>query len=324
MEFTCPENKPAGQGKAIEELQQGFELAKQLQSLITRSSPGDKEKSIYSSSDDLLKRISNSFSYAISLLIDNVELSEVNQSPASMAGRKSEDSEESSKSTTTMVKGRRGCYKRRKTEEEAWTTETLNWVEDGHAWRKYGQKVILNCKYPRNYYRCTNKSDGCPATKHVQQIRDDPPTYRTTHYGNHTCQDLLNQSQMLLEDNYDYAADSSFLISFDNSSNLKNKQQDHNTIFNPFLSSFSSSSLSVKHLENNVDHNCPVAQCGLTQIQPSLSDHLFSPEEWTAFQSFFHPDQTDAISRTAGTHRNFDMGCIDRFEDDLLKQYGFE
>ncbi|KAF5750731.1 WRKY DNA-binding protein 70 putative isoform 1 [Tripterygium wilfordii] len=322
MEFSCPENKPAGRGKAIEELQQGFELAKQLQNLmIAKSSPGNNEKSVYSSFDDLVERISDSFSYAISEF-SNDQCSEVNQSPVSMAGRKSEDSERNSKSTTMTVKNRRGCYKRRKT-EDTWSTETLNWVEDGHSWRKYGQKEILNCKYPRSYYRCTNKSDGCPATKHVQQIRDDPPTYRTTHCGNHTCQDLLKQSQILLEDDSDYAADSSVLVSFDNSSNLKNKQQDHNTIFNPFFSS--SSSLSIKQLDqhNIVDQNYNIVQSDFTQNQPSLSDqYLFSPDEFTAFGSLLTSDHADrAISCTA----NLDMGSFDGFEvDDVLKQYGFE
>nr|GEX81056.1 probable WRKY transcription factor 41 [Tanacetum cinerariifolium] len=42
---------------------------------------------------------------------------------------------------------------------------------DGHMWRKYGQKEILNAKYPREYYRCTYRNThGCCATKQVQSI----------------------------------------------------------------------------------------------------------------------------------------------------------
>lgn len=31
---------------------------------------------------------------------------------------------------------------------QSWTTVSPT-LEDGHAWRKYGQKEILNSKYPR-------------------------------------------------------------------------------------------------------------------------------------------------------------------------------
>ncbi|KZV30060.1 WRKY transcription factor [Dorcoceras hygrometricum] len=49
--------------------------------------------------------------------------------------------------------------------------ETTSLVEDGHAWRKYGQKMVLNAKHPRNYYRCTHKFDqGCQATKQVERM----------------------------------------------------------------------------------------------------------------------------------------------------------
>ncbi|KAF5737298.1 putative WRKY transcription factor [Tripterygium wilfordii] len=325
MEISCPENTPAGQRKAIEELRRGFELAKELQILISKSSSGDNETSMCASSGDLLERISNSFSCAISVL-NNVEFSEVNQSPASMPGPKSEDSEGSSK-TTAAVKNRRGCYKRRKTEEDTWSTETVNW-EDGHAWRKYGQKVILNHKYPRNYYRCTHKSDGCPATKQVQQIRDDPPMHRTTYHGNHTCQDFLKKSQTTLFEDHDSSAavDSSVLfLSFDGGSNLTNKQPDYNKKLqdNPLFSS-SSSSLSIKQEHNIDNYHHHVVQCGLTPNQSSSSDYLFPPDELTAFGSSLSCDHADVISWTASNHHNFnDMGSIDHFED-VLKHYGFE
>ncbi|XP_050387840.1 TMV resistance protein N-like isoform X2 [Argentina anserina] len=69
-----------------------------------------------------------------------------------------------------------------------WIRDTSQLIDDGHAWRKYGQKEILGSRYPRNYYRCTYRLDqGCMATKHVQRISDEPVTYRTTYRGNHTC-----------------------------------------------------------------------------------------------------------------------------------------
>ncbi|XP_042465612.1 probable WRKY transcription factor 53 [Zingiber officinale] len=61
--------------------------------------------------------------------------------------------------------------------------------DDGHTWRKYGQKDILNSRFPRSYYRCTHKSFyGCEAKKQVQRLDDDPFTYEVTYYGMHTCQ----------------------------------------------------------------------------------------------------------------------------------------
>ncbi|CAL4908725.1 unnamed protein product [Urochloa decumbens] len=61
-------------------------------------------------------------------------------------------------------------------------------VQDGFLWRKYGQKDIQNSKYPREYFRCTNKYDkGCMATRQVQQSEDDPSLYNVAYFGDHTC-----------------------------------------------------------------------------------------------------------------------------------------
>ncbi|XP_031278926.1 WRKY transcription factor 55 isoform X2 [Pistacia vera] len=60
--------------------------------------------------------------------------------------------------------------------------------EDGYTWRKYGQKEILNSKYPRSYYRCTHqKLYQCPAKKQVQRLDNDPSTFEVTYNGEHTC-----------------------------------------------------------------------------------------------------------------------------------------
>ncbi|KAL8205876.1 hypothetical protein R6Q57_009427 [Mikania cordata] len=59
---------------------------------------------------------------------------------------------------------------------------------DGYMWRKYGQKEILNAKYPREYYRCTYRNThGCCATKQVQRSSDDPSIFDVTYLGKHTC-----------------------------------------------------------------------------------------------------------------------------------------
>lgn len=60
--------------------------------------------------------------------------------------------------------------------------------DDGHSWRKYGQKEILGAKHPRGYYRCTHrKTLGCAATKQVQRSDEDPTLFDVIYHGDHTC-----------------------------------------------------------------------------------------------------------------------------------------
>ncbi|KAK4273784.1 hypothetical protein QN277_017115 [Acacia crassicarpa] len=60
--------------------------------------------------------------------------------------------------------------------------------EDGFTWRKYGQKEIFGCVYPRSYYRCTHqKLYKCPAKKQVQRVDNSPHTFAVTYRGSHTC-----------------------------------------------------------------------------------------------------------------------------------------
>ncbi|BAH95488.1 Os12g0116400 [Oryza sativa Japonica Group] len=74
-------------------------------------------------------------------------------------------------------------------EERTWTTDTYAPYDDGHQWRKYGEKKLSNSNFPRFYYRCTYKNDmKCPATKQVQQKdTNDPPLFSVTYFNHHTC-----------------------------------------------------------------------------------------------------------------------------------------
>ncbi|XP_040382880.1 transcription factor WRKY19-like [Oryza brachyantha] len=61
-------------------------------------------------------------------------------------------------------------------------------ADDGHSWRKYGQKDILGAKHPRGYYRCTHRNtQGCTATKQVQRTDDDASLFDVVYHGEHTC-----------------------------------------------------------------------------------------------------------------------------------------
>nr|AFS64074.1 WRKY transcription factor 9 [Tamarix hispida] len=111
----------------------------------------------------------------------------------------------------SVNKDRRGLYKRRKA-CESWETITAMQVDDGYAWRKYGQKPIFGSKNPRSYYRCTHKADQqCQATKQVQKVEGNPVRYKTTYFGHHTCD---NHTQQLLLDDVDDGEDKTNMLSF--------------------------------------------------------------------------------------------------------------
>lgn len=103
----------------VDELMEGRELANRLQSVIAKSE-GTGGGSSSLSAEDLVTRIMKSFSNTLSILnVNEGDEFSVSQIPAGsrvdsacLDARKSEDSEESCRSTST-AKDRRGCYKRR-------------------------------------------------------------------------------------------------------------------------------------------------------------------------------------------------------------------
>ncbi|KVH95032.1 DNA-binding WRKY [Cynara cardunculus var. scolymus] len=101
------------------------------------------------------------------------------------------------------MKIKRGCYSRK----NSWTSTQVTSVltDDGHAWRKYGQKKILECTYKLD--------QGCLATKQVQKIDNEPPLYKITYMRSHTCKNLQRASQIIL-DSRD-PTDTSILLNFE-------------------------------------------------------------------------------------------------------------
>uniref|UniRef100_A0A0A9HP89 WRKY domain-containing protein n=1 Tax=Arundo donax TaxID=35708 RepID=A0A0A9HP89_ARUDO len=86
-----------------------------------------------------------------------------------------------------QFKRRRGmpCVRR---QVRVTSVEDMAALDDGLSWRKYGQKDILGAKYPRAYYRCTNRhTQECLATKQVQRADGDPLLYDVVYHGAHTC-----------------------------------------------------------------------------------------------------------------------------------------
>ncbi|XP_061347373.1 probable WRKY transcription factor 67 [Gastrolobium bilobum] len=213
--------------KAIEELLRGREFANQLKQLINIGDDHDDQSATTTPFvQSLVKNVLTSFTNAFLLLnkypTNSQSHNQVSQIQKSGYSTKSEDSQESCKTST--IKDRRGCYKRRRTTQ---TYEKLSKTTtgDGHQGRKYGQKLILNSKYSRHYYRCTHKFDqGCQATKQVQQVQEEPPLHKITYYGHHTCTNFLLNPEIILDSNSP-PNDSSILLSFNNTFPIPTKQE---------------------------------------------------------------------------------------------------
>ena len=179
--------------------------------------------------------------------------------------------------------------------------------------------IIYVC---RHYYRCTHKYEQeCQATKQVQKIQDNPPIYKTTYCGHHTCTNLLKSSdQLVLDCPASPGHDSCMLFSFNNSHlNLKSKQAAH-----PFFASSSVKQESVKddptlqpcinNVNNNNNNNV------VSHNQTSSPDCVVSSPD---AQDHDHPP---AFNHSPVWSSNFDSdihGDVMSFDDDLFPHMNF-
>ncbi|KAK1409273.1 hypothetical protein QVD17_35799 [Tagetes erecta] len=170
------------QKELIETLTRGRNCAKKLQNLLHND-----QKVVNDDDDgllvfDLVTQISQSF-YGGLLVLNASNSGEL----ITCSGHDKMLSEvNSGNNKTPPVKGRRGCYKRRKSIDSR--EEISETIDDGYAWRKYGQKEILNSNSPRCYFRCTHKQDhGCKALKQVQKMEDGSNMFHIIYFGYHTC-----------------------------------------------------------------------------------------------------------------------------------------
>ncbi|RDX59658.1 putative WRKY transcription factor 70, partial [Mucuna pruriens] len=184
---------PNGKKAVEEEIIRGRDMANQLLEVLVHGKREEGTKSALPFIEDLVRKVLCSFTNTLLLLNSNIDVSNevvayttLRDVSSSTSCPKLESVDETLKSRNILnPKNRRGCYKR-KSITPTWEKDSSIQVEDGYAWRKYGQKMTLNAKYIRSYYRCTYKNDqGCQAIKQVQRIQDDPPLYRTTYYGHH-------------------------------------------------------------------------------------------------------------------------------------------
>ncbi|XP_076916730.1 WRKY DNA-binding transcription factor 70-like [Bidens hawaiensis] len=166
----------------VETLTKGRDSAKKLQNLLSHKVDDDGLASV----GDLVTEISQSF-YGGLLVLNSSNSGEFSRVPV--------NSPCSGDQIVALAKGRRGCYKRRKTIDSR--MEVSDTIEDGYAWRKYGQKRILNSNFPRCYFRCTHKQGhGCKALKQVQKLEDGSNMFRITYFGHHTCPHATTSSHL--------------------------------------------------------------------------------------------------------------------------------
>ncbi|KAL9275065.1 putative WRKY transcription factor 70 [Drosera capensis] len=158
------ENKGGGEeGKMMlmaSELRKGQDSTYKLLRLLRPHQAADGNDSAPSRETlaSVAKEIEDSISTCISLSI-NTTTSTGPSTPAAIRDAidqrhetgKLEDSGESSLAPAA-TKGRRGCYKKRRSSCETWIKDSPNQMADEHAWRKYGQKAILNATHPRYIY----------------------------------------------------------------------------------------------------------------------------------------------------------------------------
>ncbi|GKD33194.1 WRKY domain-containing protein, partial [Tanacetum coccineum] len=194
------------------------------------------------------------------------------------------------------VKSKRGCYTRR----SSWTSSNItSYTDDGHSWRKYGQKEIINATHKRNYYRCTHKFDqGCQATKQVQKIEDEPPKYKITYNRHHSCNNFLSTPQIILDSTNDN--DTSILLSFEN--NGPSYPLDNHEEPNDGFSSLDSSHNQVSSFDYNQPRNLimPDFSRPVSQISSKL-DHgdVISTGVYSPIYEMGHMFNTIDCSETA-------------------------
>ncbi|QCE10129.1 WRKY transcription factor 22 [Vigna unguiculata] len=285
---------PNGKRAMEEELNRGRDMANQLLEVlaydksITHLQKEEEEgsNSVLPFVEDLVRKVLCSFTNTLLLLnstndvshevVASITLRDVSSSTTT-SPKKLESVDEICKSRKILsTENRRRGYKR-KSIAPSWEKDSSILVEDGYVWRKYGQKMTLNAKYLRSYYRCTHKNDqGCHAMKQVQRIQDVPPLYRTTYYGHHTCKSPMNP-EIVLEPLS--PSGSSTLLSFSNSFHCKQE--------NPFPSSLLAS---TKHAHNQLSsledlllHDCEV-DCNYSR---RVANSMLSSAESVEFENVF-------------------------------------
>lgn len=107
----------------------------------------------------------------------------------------------------------------------------------------------------RSYYRCTHMYDQhCEAMKHVQRTQENPPLYKTTYYGHHSCKSSFH-SDITFESILSSDSDSnSILLNFDNNIPCKQEYSFWSPSSLPPLVSTKGEPMEVNQVIQDTDH----------------------------------------------------------------------
>ncbi|WOK95490.1 putative WRKY transcription factor 14 isoform X2 [Canna indica] len=153
----------------IREMEHAFHLTRKLQSLIELGSYSDSLKdSAKILSEEVLKTC-------------NATLSALKSPP------------ETNNIIPKQKRKRGGDHQARRDLRQSFSRKQVTAApyDDGHRWRKYGEKKINGCFFKRSYYRCTyHDEQRCAARKQVQQDDKDPTLFLVIYKGEHTCNSM--------------------------------------------------------------------------------------------------------------------------------------
>ncbi|GMN40636.1 hypothetical protein TIFTF001_009853 [Ficus carica] len=218
MGSSSLENVASGRRKLIEQLVHGREIANQLQTLLS-GSVGD-DGSVVDSAEDMVSKIMESFTNTLFMLKQNDSEDPeyeavVSQIPVKEAAAEEETAAATPTANSSRVQNNSPCLDGRKSEDSGESCRSVSTAMT--------QKDRRGC-YKRSFVRSRMK------------VQDNPPTFKTTYFGRHTCTNLLKSPELVLDCPTSPGHDSSMLLSFDNSHlNLTSKQAAH-PFFAPFAS----------------------------------------------------------------------------------------
>ncbi|CAH8386048.1 unnamed protein product [Eruca vesicaria subsp. sativa] len=285
--------------KAMQAILYGHNCAKRLKQRLEDPMADDSSVSDY----DLATSIVHCFSNAISILSD---------SP------KSEDDQVSDLSSmgSPPPLPERSYSKKRKINM---TNSIMNWRDDspdpyydGFLWRKYGQKSIKNTKHERSYYRCSYNIDhACEARKHEQQIKDNPPVYRTTYFGHHTCKINHNHDAVFtaVRDQVDDMG-SSRIIRF--GKELDQEKENHSTGF----------PLPVKHEEGIIKEETTDQYREMTGDDVKDCQHVMEENQSSLSSSYTPP--SSSVSETDVSDLDLLLNNLDSWDRYGLFDFGVQ
>ncbi|XP_039114991.1 probable WRKY transcription factor 67 [Dioscorea cayenensis subsp. rotundata] len=161
--------------KAIQHITRGYELTKQLQSMVLFCGEPCSELPAGVLFEEVLQ--------ALTTALTNLKFSTSDPKTIKETSSFCLSDDQGSETSNEINSGSR---KRRKV--IPWTKVTYAPHDDGYQWRKYGQKNIQKSKSSRSYYRCTYRDEGCRATKYVEEKDcNDPQLFSVTYFEKHTC-----------------------------------------------------------------------------------------------------------------------------------------